>query len=601
MLQVSGWGKDAKPIDLPKATAPPAPAPPSLAAEPPLSSHEVFGFAPYWTLTQSTGFDVGGMTTLAYFSIGVNPDGSLDESGTGWDGYQSQDLANLVTRAHAAGVRVVLTVNCFDQTSLNQLTSSSTAPATLSAALLQAIEAKNLDGVNLDFEGEGSADQVGLTNLVTQVSAAIHAANPHYQVTMDTYASSAGDPNGFYDIPALAPAVDAFFVMAYQLNLQASPTPASPLTSAMFSDLTTAEQYSAAVPADKVIMGVPYYGYSWPTSNGTMAAQATGPATPIGDGQIMASGNPVYWDSVTDTAWTSYQVGSQWYEDYFEDPSSLYLVAQMSQFFDLGGLGIWALGMDGNNAQMLAALDGFAPAAKDGLAGPTATVPTTSVPTSTTSTTAAADAGSTTTSTTAATGAGSTTTSTTGAASTSGNGSTTGASLLGGLEGPAGLPHPPEVVPNPHIGGAVLPGSADRLPDRRPDTGLPRVVHRAGRVGLRHSADTVRSGGRAADGLCDGRSHLHRPVDAVVRLQRGDKRHKRGPAHDHRHAQRRHAVHRRDDTPRDDHHTVGSGFSAGPVTRAARSGPPGPGGRHRVPSPPPPHWPAPARVGWPRR
>ena len=96
----------------------------------------------------------------------------------------------------------------------------------------------------------------------------------------------------------------------------------------------------------------------------------------------------------------------------------------MSQFFDLGGLGIWALGMDGNDAQMLAALDGFAPAAKDGLAGPTATVPTTSVPTSTTSTTAAADAGSTTTSTTAATGAGSTTTSTTGAASTSGNGST---------------------------------------------------------------------------------------------------------------------------------------------------------------------------------
>jgi hypothetical protein len=45
---------------------------------------------------------------------------------------------------------------------------------------------------------------------------------------MDTYASSAGDSNGFYNIPALAPAVDAFFVMDYELNLQGSPSAASP-------------------------------------------------------------------------------------------------------------------------------------------------------------------------------------------------------------------------------------------------------------------------------------------------------------------------------------------------------------------------------------
>jgi len=76
----------------------------------------------------------------------VNANGTLDESGSGWDGYQSADLAALITRAHAAGDRVVLTVNDFDQGSLDALTSSPTAPATLSAALLSAIEAKNMDG-----------------------------------------------------------------------------------------------------------------------------------------------------------------------------------------------------------------------------------------------------------------------------------------------------------------------------------------------------------------------------------------------------------------------------------------------------------------------
>ena len=73
--------------------------------------------------------------------------------------------------------------------------------------------------MNFDFEGEGSGDQAGLTNLITSVAGSLRAADPHWQITMDTYASSAGDPGGFYNIPALAPAVDAFFVMDYELNL----------------------------------------------------------------------------------------------------------------------------------------------------------------------------------------------------------------------------------------------------------------------------------------------------------------------------------------------------------------------------------------------
>ncbi len=372
------------------ATAPPAPAPPSLADAAPLQPHEVFGFAPYWTLDQSAGFDVNGLTTIAYFSIGVNPDGTLDQSGPGWAGYESQDLADLVSRAHAAGSRVVLTVNCFDQGALDQLTSSPTAPATLSTALVDAVTAKNLDGVNLDFEGEGSGDQAGLTHLVSAVSAALKAVNPHYQVTMDTYASSAADPNGFYDIPALAPAVDGFFVMEYSLNLEATPSAESPLTSTMFSDLTTVTQYTSVVPASKVILGVPYYGYDWPTSDGTLGAQATGGATPVAYSQITAAGHPTYWDPVTDTGWTSYQVGGQWHETFYEDPSSLYMEAQLAQFFHIAGLGIWALGFDGNDPAMLGALLGFAPAAKGTLAGPTATPPSVTQPSASTTTTAPA-------------------------------------------------------------------------------------------------------------------------------------------------------------------------------------------------------------------
>jgi hypothetical protein len=360
-------------VRLAPAHAPPAPAPPSLANAAPLRAHEIFGFAPYWTLSQSAGFNVSALSTLAYFSVEVNADGTLDHSGAGWNGYESQALADLVSRAHGAGDRVVLTVDDFDQSSLNQLASLPTAGSTLSTALVAAIEAKNLDGVNLDFEGEGSADQSGLTRLVSQVSAAVHNVNPHYQVTMDTYASSAGDSGGFYNIPALAPVIDGFFVMAYQLNLQSSGSPTSPLTSTMFSDKTTIDQYAAAVPAAKVILGMPYFGIDWPTTNGTLTAQASGPATDVSYGQVASSGHPVYWDDTTDTAWTSYQVGNQWHETFFEDPTSLYDAAKLAGANNLGGLGVWALGMDGNDPSLLAALLGFAPAVKDGPVGPSAT------------------------------------------------------------------------------------------------------------------------------------------------------------------------------------------------------------------------------------
>ncbi len=270
-----------------------------------------------------------------------------------------------MTRAHAAGDRVVLTVTCFDQGSLDRITSDPNAPARLSAALIAAVQAKNLDGVNFDFEGMGSADQAGLTRLVTQVSAALHGTDSHWQVTMATYASAAGDPGGFYDVAAVAPAVDAFFVMAYDMNSRTQPSATSPLVGPGFTDATALEQFLKVVPPSKVILGLPYYGYDWPTADGSPTSPATGPESPLSYSSIAAAGRPTYWDPVTDTPWTAYQAGGQWHRTYYDDPTSLALKAQLANFFHIAGVGIWALGMDGNDPAMLAALLGNAPVVKD--------------------------------------------------------------------------------------------------------------------------------------------------------------------------------------------------------------------------------------------
>jgi GH18 family chitinase len=179
------------------------------------------------------------------------------------------------------------------------------------------------------------------------------------------------------------------FIMSYQLNLQGAPGPVSPLTNTMYTDLETVQQYTAVAPVSKLILGAPYYGYDWPTNNGTLTAGAEGQAVPVTYAQIQSWNVPTYWDPVTDTAWTSYQVGNQWHETFFEDPTSLYMLAELAQTYDFAGVGIWALGMDNNDPAMLAALSGFAPAVKDTNPGPNSTSPSsTSPPPSSTTTTA---------------------------------------------------------------------------------------------------------------------------------------------------------------------------------------------------------------------
>jgi hypothetical protein len=68
----------------PPAEQPPIPLAYRFSA--PVRPHELFGFAPYWTLGGAAGFDVRDLTTVAYFGVDVASDGSLIQSGSGWQG-----------------------------------------------------------------------------------------------------------------------------------------------------------------------------------------------------------------------------------------------------------------------------------------------------------------------------------------------------------------------------------------------------------------------------------------------------------------------------------------------------------------------------------
>ncbi|HZS15375.1 MAG TPA: glycosyl hydrolase family 18 protein [Candidatus Dormibacteraeota bacterium] len=366
----------AAPVQLAPASQAPAPAPPEVATAA-LRPHEIFGFAPYWTLDISPGFDLRSMSTLAYFAVDANPDGTVAQSGDGWTGYQSQDLATLITRAHQSGVRVVLTVKNFDNGQLHALATTPGAAQRLGGQLVDLIRAKSMDGANLDFEGTGGSDRAAFAAFVTQVAQTLHAANPHWQVTADTYADSASDGGGFYDVGAMAPALDAFFVMAYDMYGDGSHAqPNAPLAGYSSNDTDAMAAYTSLVPASKVLLGMPFYGYDFTTADNQPNSAATGSPSPQSYAQIASAKHPVMWDTKGQVPFTSYQdSGGAWHELYYDNPQSLALKAQLVNTYRLRGLGVWALGMDGNDPAMMAALLGRAAPLKviiPGKATPTA-------------------------------------------------------------------------------------------------------------------------------------------------------------------------------------------------------------------------------------
>ncbi|MFN2640384.1 MAG: glycosyl hydrolase family 18 protein [Actinomycetota bacterium] len=367
-----------RPLWLTPATIVPVPAPAELARAGRLRPHELFAFAPYWTLDRAAAFNMRGLTTVAYFGVDVAGNGRLIREGTGWEGYESQQLAELISRAHKAGIRVVLTAKTFHADSLHQLATDRTAAARLGRELGAAIKAKNLDGANLDFEGFGTQDRARFPRFIDGVTKALHQQDEAWQVTVDTYVSSAQVEDTFYDVRAISRVVDALFVMGYDMYASGVASPNAPLPRYQ----TAIEAYIAKVPAAKIILGTPFYGYDWPTVSNAPHARATGPKTPITYADIVGAGWPRYWDVDAQSPWTAYKVGSQWHEVYYDDPSSLSQKAHLAAAYRVRGMGAWALGMEGADARLIQALLGKAVSILNGPAGPARSVaapkPTTS-------------------------------------------------------------------------------------------------------------------------------------------------------------------------------------------------------------------------------
>jgi len=348
------------------------------------NQREVFGFAPYWVFDRRLdNVDFSVLTTFAYFGIDVLDTGYLNKKNDAYRVFNSRRATDIFSKAHRNGTKVVLTLTQMDNATITKFLDNPSAWKRSSTEAAAEVKRRGIDGVNVDFEyvgNPGSSYRRKFSDFVRILTTEMHRNLPDSRVTVSVYASSAKEPK-LYDIGALANDSDGIFMMAYDYATTTAEKvmPTSPLygykEGKYWYDVSTAiEDFLKEMPAEKLILGVPWYGYNYAVASPEINASVNrgyytwrrigrrnirvfnpqrGTAqtysalknkisvTPQ-EGETLLSG----WDDIGQVGWQAYKSRGVWRMIFIEDSRSLGVKYDFAISKNLGGIGIWALGFD---------------------------------------------------------------------------------------------------------------------------------------------------------------------------------------------------------------------------------------------------------------
>jgi len=312
---------------------------------------EVFGYLPYWASSQYLRWSH--ISTLAYFGLEFDRWGNIID-------YNGWPPTSLINTAHNNGVRVVVVAINFNPDDLNSLLNYPDRRENFINNLIAEMKRGNADGVNIDFEFPYSSDRDSLTSFMAVLAERCHTEIPGSHVSI---ASPAVNWSNTFDYKGLADVCDALMIMAYNYWWNGSSTsgPVSPLSGSNYNVTRTVNDYLQQTlnAAEKLILGLPYYGIEWQTIND----QAGATTTSYGESrtyQIAAQNAANYgrrWSDLYSFPWYAFFNNNNWFQCWYEDSLSLSYKYNLVMQEQLAGIGIWALGYDGARPELWGAIE----------------------------------------------------------------------------------------------------------------------------------------------------------------------------------------------------------------------------------------------------
>ncbi len=311
---------------------------------------KVLGWHPYWNGSTYTNYQWNLLSDLVYFDYSVSPTtGANTNASFAWS------TASVVTVAKANNTKIHICATLFSGHS--SFWASSTAQTTLITNLVSLLNARGGNGINIDFEGMGNADNAPFVTFMTNLNNALNTANPNYQLSVCLYAVDWGTA---FNIPALNSLVDFYTIMGYDYYYSGSATagPTAPLynfeTTYNYTLGKSISYYNKqGAPSSKLVMGLPYYGREWEvTSNANVPATTTGSFNASRTLLSVATNTTNYntatkfWEANCYSPYYKYTSGISQRQCWIDDAYSLGRKYDMVLQRGLGGIAIWALGYD---------------------------------------------------------------------------------------------------------------------------------------------------------------------------------------------------------------------------------------------------------------
>ncbi|MBU2543396.1 hypothetical protein KJ707_02445 [Patescibacteria group bacterium] len=331
----------------------------------------VYGFIPYWNLDEVRIQPE--LTHLAYFGLTIGADGQIvtkENSGPepGYKHLQSDKFLEISSLMEQQNKKVEIVLTQFNNDTIVSLLNQEKSIQNLLTSLDSILLAYPVSGINLDIEYTGLVtDQLRQKFVQLVVAISQHLTQKYDQVTfsVDMYASAATKPQ-IWDVAKIEPYVDHIIVMAYDFHQRSSPQagPVAPLFGGREYWDSDVNQHLAdfvkLVPKEKILLGVPFYGYEWQTTSRDPQAHTfpqTGSTASIKRvKEIIAVTQELKveqsWNDQALSPYLSYLEDDKIFVIYYENSRSLSYKLDYVNQLNLRGISIWALGYEDSSREL---------------------------------------------------------------------------------------------------------------------------------------------------------------------------------------------------------------------------------------------------------
>ncbi|MEB1810194.1 MAG: spore protein O [Bacillaceae bacterium] len=274
------------------------------------------------------------LNTIAVTSYDVTARGTIE-------GF---DASEAVTFAKENGVAPFVTIqNKFDPAMTHTILSSAALRTTTIENMLELVQTKGYDGINLNFENMYASDRALFNEFVRELVDVFHAHN--YPVIVSVPAKTGDFPtwawSGTFEYRTIGELADYVQVMTYdQHGSWGAPGPVAGL-----NWVENVLKYATSeMPAEKILIGLPAYAYDWNLDQPSSSRAITWRNVRT---LLNTTNANVQWDHQAQSPFFHYtDANGHRHTVWFENEKSITLKTQLVHQYKLGGVSTWRMGQE---------------------------------------------------------------------------------------------------------------------------------------------------------------------------------------------------------------------------------------------------------------